>query len=230
MVLKIMAVDDEPQILQLIKAFVEPLGMEVATSVDSRDAVQRINNEVFDGFLVDARMPDLDGFELAKCIRKSPLNAKVPVAMLTGYDDVETMRQGFKAGVTFFLGKPFTRERAVGLFSAMRGAILREKRRHARLPYRAAVGCTLDDAGERTFKSESINIGEGGMLIASSGGVEKGRVLRLEFSMPNRRKPLRPSGTVLRKEPPDRIAVQFTTIAPEEVEAIRDYVFGRTDG
>jgi CheY-like chemotaxis protein len=227
--LKIMAVDDEPQILQLVKTFVEPMGMEVATSTDSRDAVQRINNEVFDGFLVDACMPNLDGFELAKCIRKSPINAKVPVAMLTGYDDVETMRQGFKAGVTFFLGKPFTRERAVGLFSAMRGAILREKRQHARLPYRTAVGCTLDEAGERTFKSESINIGERGMLIAPSGGVEKGQVLRLEFSMPNRKKPLRPRAKVLRRDPPDRIAVQFTAIEPEEVEAIRDYIFGRTE-
>ena len=82
MVLKIMAVDDEPQILQLIKAFVEPMGMEVTTSTDSRDAAQRINNEVFDGFLVDARMPDLDGFELARCIRKSPINRAEPTTVV----------------------------------------------------------------------------------------------------------------------------------------------------
>jgi CheY-like chemotaxis protein len=228
-VLKIMAVDDEPQILQLIKAFVEPMGMEVTTSTDSRDAAQRINNEVFDGFLVDARMPDLDGFELARCIRKSPINAKVPVAMLTGYDDVETMRQGFKAGVTFFLGKPFTRERATGLFSAMRGTILREKRQNARLPYRTAVECSLGEARERTFNGESINVGEGGMLIQPSGGADKGQELRLEFSMPNRKEPLRPRAKVLRRDPPDRIAVQFTAIEPEEVEVIRDYIFGRTE-
>jgi hypothetical protein len=119
--------------------------------------------------------------------------------MLTGYDDVETMRQGFRAGVTFFLGKPFTRERATGLFSAMRGAILREKRQHARLPYRTAVECSVGDPPERRFTAESINVGEGGMLIEPSGGVEKGQVLRLEFRMPNRKKPLssrksRPSG------------------------------------
>jgi len=227
--LKIMAVDDEPQILELIKAFVVPMGMEVATSMDSREAVQRISSEVFDGFLLDARMPNLDGFELARCIRKSPLNASVPVAMLTGYDDVETMRQGFKAGVTFFLGKPFTRERAAGLFGAMRGAILRDKRRHARLPYRAAVECSVGDPPERTFTTESVNVGEGGMLIAPSGGVEKGQVLRLEFSMPNRKKPLRPLAKILRQEPPDRCALQFTAIEPDETEAIRDYIFGRPE-
>jgi CheY-like chemotaxis protein len=227
MIFKIMAVDDEPQILELIKAYVGPMGMEVATSMDSRDAMQRINTEVFDGFLLDARMPNLDGFELAKCIRKSPINAKVPVAMLTGYDDVETMRQGFKAGVTFFLGKPLTRERAMGLFSAMRGAILRDKRQNARLPYRTTVECSVGEPCERTFKAESINVGEGGMLIEPSGGVEKGQVLRLEFCMPNRQKPLRPAAKILRQDPPDRIAVQFMGIEPEEVEAIRDYIFGR---
>lgn len=227
--LKIMAVDDEPQILQLIKAFVGPMGMEVATSMDSREAMQRINSEAFDGFLLDAHMPNLDGFELAKGIRKSSINAKVPVAMLTGYDDVETMRQGFKAGVTFFLGKPFTRERATGLFSAMRGAILRDKRQHARLPYRAAVECSVGETRERMFMAESINVGEGGMLIEPSGGVEKGQVLRLEFCMPNRKKPLRPRAKVLRKDPPDRSAVQFTAIEPDEMEAIRDYIFGRTE-
>ena len=175
-------------------------------------------------------MPNLDGFELARCIRKSPINAKVPVAMLTGYDDVETMRQGFRAGVTFFLGKPFTRERATGLFSAMRGAILRDKRQHARLPYVTAVECSVGEPPERTFKAESINVGEGGMLIEPSGGAEKGQVLRLEFCMPNRNKPLRPLAKVLRQDPPDRSAVQFTAVEPDEVEAIRDYIFGRTEG
>jgi CheY-like chemotaxis protein len=227
--LKIMAVDDEPHILELIKAFVGPLGMEVATSIDSQEAMQRINSEVFDGFLLDARMPNLDGFELARCIRKSPINGSVPVAMLTGSDDVETMRLGFKAGVTFFLGKPFTRERAAGLFSAMRGAILRDKRRHARLPYRTAVGCSVGEPAERTFSAESVNVGEGGMLVESSAEVETGQVLRLEFSMPNRKKPLRPLAKILRQEPHGRFALQFTAIEHDETEAIRDYIFGRPE-
>ena len=150
--------------------------------------------------------------------------------MLTGYDDVETMRQGFKAGVTFFLGKPFTRERAAGLLSAMRGAILREKRQHARLPYRTVVECSLGDPPEKTFKAESVNVGEGGMLIEPSGGVDPGQLLRLEFCMPNRKKPVKTAAKVLRKDAPDRIAMQFTAIEPDDVEAIRDYIFGRSEG
>lgn len=101
MVFKIMAVDDEPEILQLIKVVVEPLEMEVLTSPDSREAAQRVESEVFDGFLVHARMPHLDGFQSTESIRHSPANSTVSMTMLTGADDVETMRKGFHAGVTF---------------------------------------------------------------------------------------------------------------------------------
>jgi CheY-like chemotaxis protein len=227
MILKIMAVDDEPEMLQLIKAMAEPLGMEVSTAVDSREAAQLVKTEVFDGFVVDARMPHLDGFELTKCIRTSPANAGVPIAMLTGMDDVETMRQGFRAGITFFLSKPFSRDRASGLLSAMRAAMLRERRRHARLPYRTTVECRFGEHGERVFKVESLNLGEGGMLFEPSGGVDVGQEVSLEFSMPNCRKCLNAKARVLRREPPDRVAVEFIFIEPEDKEVIRDYIFGR---
>jgi CheY-like chemotaxis protein len=227
--LKILAVDDEPQVLEVVKAMVEPMGLQVETSSDSQEVKERVNLEAFDGFLLDARMPQVDGFELAKCIRKSALNSRVPVAMLTGYDDVETMRKGFRAGVTFFLGKPFTRERAAGLCSAMRGIILREKRQHARLPYRAPVECRWGLADERSFRAESINVGEGGMLLEPSGGVTVGQEVRLEFRMPNSKRLLKPRAKVLRHDPPHRIAVQFISIDLGEQEIIRDYIFGRAD-
>lgn len=229
MILKILAVDDEPQVLELIKAMVEPLGMEVETSSDSQEVSQRVDTEVFDGFLLDARMPAVDGFELAECIRKSPLNSKVPIAMLTGYDDVETMRKGFRAGVTFFLGKPFTRERATALSTVMRGIILNEKRQHARLPFRTPVECRWGLQEERSFRSESLNVGEGGMLLGPSGGVTVGQELRLEFRMPNSKKVLRARAKVLREDPPNRVALQFINIDAGDREIIRDYIFARAD-
>ena len=222
-----MAVDDEPAILDLVKALVEPLGMNVLIANDSREAAEMIETEVFDGFLLDAHMPHLDGFELAQRIRHSPVNSKVPIALLTGFDDVETMRRGFKAGVTFFLGKPFTRDRACGLFAAMRGVILREKRQHARLPYRTPVECRWGEPPERVFKAESVNVGEGGVLFEPSGGLDIGANVRLEFMMPNRKKPIRAQAKVLRNESPNRAAVQFTAIHPDDQETIRDYIFGR---
>jgi len=108
MALKILVVDDEQDILKLVKGLLEPLGVEVLGLADSREAAQRVNKEKFDGVFLDSRMPYLDGFGLAKSIRGSPLNGKVPIVMLSGANDVETMRKGFQAGITFFLSKPIT--------------------------------------------------------------------------------------------------------------------------
>ena len=96
-----MVVDDEPAVLDLIKSMIEPMGCEIQTMDDSRAAAERLETEKFDGVLVDVVMPHLDGFELTKRIRRSRNNREI--VMLTGFDDVDTIRKGFGAGATCFL-------------------------------------------------------------------------------------------------------------------------------
>ncbi len=224
---RIMVVDDEPGVLTLFKSTVEPLGFEVTTMVDSREASLCIERQKFDGFFLDARMPAPDGFELTRQIRASRRNAQVPIVMLTGHDDVETMRQGFQAGATFFIGKPFSLERMRGLFSALRSAMLVEKRRSVRLPFSASVICRFR---QREFKSLCANISEGGILLDSSGGLSVGNVAELEFRMPADREALRVRARVVRREPPDRLGLQFLELPPEALKKIRDYVVGIVKG
>ena len=141
--MKILVVDDEPEVCKLIKTMVEPLGVEVRTSSDSREAALIVENEKFDGIMLDAAMPNLDGFDLTRKIRTTPPNQQAPIIMITGMDDVDTMRRAFKAGATFFIGKPFSREKIYAIFRTARGAMLAERRRYARLPYRTTVTCVL---------------------------------------------------------------------------------------
>ncbi len=141
MSLKVLIVDDEPAVLKLFKTIVEPYGFEVLTLADSGEAARRLEKEKFDGLFVDAQMSHPDGFELTQSVRASRLNSRVPIVMFTGYHDVEAMRKGFRAGVTCFIGKPVNHERLSGVLKTMRGSMLREKRRYARLPYRTAVTC-----------------------------------------------------------------------------------------
>lgn len=223
MELKLLIVDDEPAVLKLIKTQVETLGYEVLTIADSRQAVQRVNREKFDGIFVDARMPYVDGVELIKHIRTSPSNREAPIVMLAGSDDVESMRAGFKAGITFFLTKPLNIDKLRQLLKATRGAMLGEKRRHARLPLRTVVNCR----GEKNqFKSVSLNIGQGGMLLEASGDAEVGQELELRFTLPQMPELLNPRAIVVRKEPPDRIGVQFLDLRPEDRKAIEAFVAG----
>ncbi len=227
MAMKIMVVDDEPEVLKVIKSLVEPFGIEVLAIADSREAVQRANTDKFDGVIVDCKMPYVDGFGLTEVVRSSPANSKVPIVMLTGFNDVETMRKGFKAGITFFLSKPVNLERMSGLLRAMRGPLLKEKRRYARLPFRTAVSCQL---GAKQFKTESVNISEGGMLLEASGGASVGQELGVEFAIPQVAQPLRARGKVIRKEAPDRAALQFVVLEPQGRQAIQDYITGRIKG
>src|SRR5579863_8923116 len=149
--MKIMVVDDQPEILAVIKAMMEPLGCEILTLTESREAALRAKTHSFDAVFVDVRMPHMDGFDLTRSVRSSPMNGKVPIVMLTGSDDVQTMQLGFKAGATYFLGKPVSLERIQSLFNAVLGPMQTQKRKNARLPFKTMVNCCFGSSGGSQF-------------------------------------------------------------------------------
>ena len=221
MSMKLMVVDDDPAALDLVESLVEPLGYEVLALADSRHAAECVNKQKFDGVFVDVQMPNMDGFELTSLIRASRLNSRVPIVMITAFEDVETMRHGYKAGVTFFLTKPFNPDKLCGLLLAMRSAILRERTRYVRLPFRTTVTCRW---GNEQSELGSVNISEGGMLLESSRGLELGEEINLDFTLSPGQEHLSLRAKVVHKEPPDRIGVQFHGLTSEDQETIWDYI------
>ncbi|MFB3924122.1 MAG: response regulator [Terriglobia bacterium] len=221
MTLNIMVVDDEPAVLRVLRDLLESAGFEVSPFADSREAAIRVEKDKFDAIFVDMRMPGLDGVELTRHIRASQSNSKVPIVMLTGADDADTMRRGFQEGVSFFLGKPVTPKKLMGLINALRAAALRERRRYARLPLRTGVNC---QSGQKKFKSASLNISQGGMLLETSGGLTTSAGVQLEFTLPPTASALYPQARVLRKDPPDRMAVEFTVLTSEDSAGLEKYI------
>jgi two-component system KDP operon response regulator KdpE len=104
--LKLLAVDDEPDILKMLQVMLELLGCEVVTFTDSRQAAAQLDSQQFDGIFVDGQMPVMSGFDLAKRIRHSDLNRDVPIVMLSG--SVGSDVKGYEPGedVTYFMRKP----------------------------------------------------------------------------------------------------------------------------
>jgi CheY-like chemotaxis protein len=220
---------------------------ELVTVADGLDAAEYLKKQKFDGLITADRLPRLDGFELIERLKASPQNAGIPIVMLTVEGDIDTMRRGFKAGVTFFAPKPATRERFFHLFSAVRGAMESERRRHLRLPYRTQVTCLL---GDQRFVAESVDISEGGMSLEPTGGAEVGAVLELEFllpsvpgqaqagtgqtdkptpgaRMPAPMKPQKVRARVLYVSPSDNtLGVTFLELAPAHREVIQQFVAG----
>jgi CheY-like chemotaxis protein len=218
---KIMAVDDEPEILAVIRDMLQSAECDVVAVTDSRDAARRLESERFDAIFLDAVMPEVDGFELARRTRASPLNRKLPIVMLTAYDDADTMRKAFNAGVSLFLGKPVSRSRLKALFSLVTGSMECERRRRRRLPFRAPLRC---QSGRGRFLAESLNIGEDGLLMKTSRSLRPGEELQVEFDMPSLREPLRVRAKVHRKEAARRIAVEFLGLLEPYRWAIREYI------
>ena len=185
MAVKILMADPDLTVLELARSTMAPLKWcDLVTVADGRAALECLEGHKFDGVVIADRIPGVDGFGLIEHLKNSPLNAGVPIVMLTGEDDLDTMRRGFKAGVTFFAAKPPSRQRCYHLFNAVRGAMETQRRRHHRLPYHTRVTCSFVDVERHQFVAESVDISEGGMSVRPAGGAEVGQVLELEFVMP----------------------------------------------
>ncbi|MCK4655090.1 MAG: response regulator [Candidatus Cloacimonetes bacterium] len=100
----ILIVDDENSIRELCKELLEEEGYKVTLAVDGQDALDKMDFDVFDLFLVDMAMPRIGGFELMKMIkRKQPLAV---IIILTGFSSIEGAVKAVHAGAFQYLSKP----------------------------------------------------------------------------------------------------------------------------
>jgi diguanylate cyclase (GGDEF)-like protein len=105
--LVIMAVDDEPTVIEVLETFLEGEGYtNLVNTTDSRRALELLKAENADVLLLDLNMPHIGGFEILKSIRSDKELQHTPVIILTSSTDAETMLKALELGATDFLGKP----------------------------------------------------------------------------------------------------------------------------
>jgi len=92
--------------VRLIQTQMERVGHAVTPSFSGLEALQRLENEVFDLMILDVMMPGIDGFELLKHVRREPRTADLPVILLTGRSQDEDVFNGYHLGADVFLTKP----------------------------------------------------------------------------------------------------------------------------
>ncbi len=110
---RILAVDDDPDILVLVSRILEEEGYEVVTAACGLDALEIFGSEPFDMVLLDVMMPEMDGYTVSHHLRMSGVPRTFPVVFLTAKDDAQTMQECFRAGGTIYLTKPFSRSKLV---------------------------------------------------------------------------------------------------------------------
>ncbi len=102
---KILIVDDEPDIRALIRRYAQREGYDTAEASDGLEAVMMCQNENFDVIIMDAMMPELDGFSACKKIRKEK---DIPVIMLSARGEEYDKLFDFETGADDYVVKPFS--------------------------------------------------------------------------------------------------------------------------
>ncbi len=104
---KILVIDDEPGIIDIVETNLLGEGFEVISAKDGREGVEKIRSEKPDLVVLDVMMPYLDGWQVLKEIEKDPDTAGVPVIMLTAKAADEDYIHGLEEGAVEYLTKPF---------------------------------------------------------------------------------------------------------------------------
>ena len=104
---KILIVDDDITITELMKALVKTEGHEPTTVNDSLQAMEIAKSLNPDLITLDLMMPGLTGFELCKLMHEDPSFANTPIVIVSAKDDPESKEQAKQAGATDYLTKPF---------------------------------------------------------------------------------------------------------------------------
>ena len=108
---KVLVVDDEPNIVELLKVSLEFQGFAVATAASGTEALETARDFGPDAFILDVMMPGMDGFELLSRLRTDGFDG--PVLYLTAKDAVEHRIHGLTIGADDYVTKPFSLEEVI---------------------------------------------------------------------------------------------------------------------
>lgn len=108
--MKVLAVDDDPIILELLTEVLKSVGYDnVTTALSAAAALEEMDNarRAFDCILLDIQMPEMDGIQLCRLVRDMPRYEHSPILMITAMSDKGYIDNAFAAGATDYVTKPF---------------------------------------------------------------------------------------------------------------------------
>ncbi|HXY55540.1 MAG TPA: response regulator [Nitrospirota bacterium] len=134
---KILVVDDEPDLVELVSYNLKKEGFKVFTAPDGEDALEKVRKGQFDLIILDLMLPGIQGVELCRMLRSNPKTEAIPIIMLTARGEVSDRVRGLETGADDYMAKPFSPKELV-----------------------ARVKAILRRTGEGVTKDKVINIGD----------------------------------------------------------------------
>ncbi len=105
---KVLVVDDEPDAVEVIEFNLKQAGFDVITAPDGEEALRKARAKSPDLIVLDVMLPELDGFEVCKVLRRDPATAGVPIIMLTAKAAEVDRVVGLELGADDYVTKPFS--------------------------------------------------------------------------------------------------------------------------
>jgi CheY-like chemotaxis protein len=115
----ILVVDDDPIVLAMVGELLRDAGHEVRTARDGQAGLAQAQKKAPHLVILDLNMPRMDGFALAKALRKADATSRVPLIALTSDATLEADRKAYDAGCNGFLAKPLDATRLYEMVELM---------------------------------------------------------------------------------------------------------------
>lgn len=110
---KILIVEDEPNVRNFVKVYLEFEGYEVVEAKNGREGLERVKADGPDLVVTDIMMPEMDGVTFYKTLRQDEKTKSLPVIVLTVKDEFEDIKYAYLIGVDEYITKPFDPQQLV---------------------------------------------------------------------------------------------------------------------
>jgi len=109
----LIVIDDEPDTLEILRLYLTMFGFDVAAALTGTEGLKQAEARRPEAVVLDLMLPDMDGLEVCRILRKKLANPRVPVIILSARTGREDVQKGYEAGATLYLKKPVDMEKLV---------------------------------------------------------------------------------------------------------------------
>ena len=127
---KLLLIDDDPNLILLVKDYLEFRGYKVITAANGREALDTLEHEIPDMIICDVMMPEMDGYTFVEKVREEQRTNSIPVLFLSAKGQSQDRVKGLNIGADVYMVKPFEPEELV----AQVDAALKQKERIRKAP------------------------------------------------------------------------------------------------
>ena len=102
--IQILVVEDDEKLHRIVCTYLKDSGFQAKGCLNARDAYDAMYSQLYDLIISDIMMPEIDGFEFAKTVRK--VNERIPILFMSAKDDLPSKQRGFRLGIDDYMVKP----------------------------------------------------------------------------------------------------------------------------